>query len=80
MAGPVIRARNRACDILRFACNFLFTTCNILSVEYFWWFYLLCPEKYHKLPRYLDPLAAVKHFTQTKVQTVILMQTTQKFI
>lgn len=34
MAGPVIRARNRPCDVLRFACDFLFSTCNILSVEY----------------------------------------------
>jgi len=34
MAGPVIRARNRPCDALRVACNFLFSACNILSFEY----------------------------------------------
>jgi hypothetical protein len=74
MAGPIIRARNRPCDVLRVACNILFSTCNILSAEYtrISGGFLKCPDKYHKFPRYLNPLAAVKHFTQTKAQTVIL--------
>jgi hypothetical protein len=34
MFGPVIRARNRRCDVLSVAWDVIVCTCNILNVEY----------------------------------------------